>query len=190
MRAMCALHDSGVTLTPNQPSPTSPTRRSAGALSPPKMIGGCGRWTGLGYDRTLGKLQNSPLNSDSSSVHSIFMTFRYSRVRWARRSQGTPSAVNSSASQPTPTPKSKRPPDSLSRLATSLAVTSGLRSGTRQMPVPSRRVLVCAAAYVSAANGSRKSICIVGMGILPSMEYGYFELYRSSSTTCSGAHSE
>ena len=40
MLAMCDLALSGVTFTPHQPSPTSATRRSAGSLSPPKMIGG------------------------------------------------------------------------------------------------------------------------------------------------------
>ena len=60
----------------------------------------------------------------------------------------------SSSFQPPPTPKRKRPPDSRSMLATSLAVMIGSRSTTRQMPVPTLSVSVAAAATVSATNGS------------------------------------
>src|SRR5258705_4503029 len=52
-------------------------------------------------------------------------------------------------------PKSRRPPDSTSRLASSLARTRGLRWGRMMMPVPSSRRLVCAARKVSATTGSR-----------------------------------
>src|SRR5215469_9874533 len=38
------------------------------------------------------------------------MTPMYSRVRWPRRSNGTPRASNSSASHPTPTPRMNLPP--------------------------------------------------------------------------------
>ena len=76
--------------------------------------------------RRVTALRTLPLNSGSSSVHSSFIALRYSPVRFARRSQGTPTAANSSASQPMPTPKSKRPPESLSRLATCFAKTTGL----------------------------------------------------------------
>src|SRR5215203_3762138 len=89
IRPIFSCASSGDTLTPNQPSPISATRLSAGVLSPPNTIGGYGFCTGLGYIRTLGKLQNSPLNSDSSSVHKIFIAFKYSRVRSPRRAHGT-----------------------------------------------------------------------------------------------------
>ena len=39
---------SGPMLKPNQPWPRSATRFSAASLSPPKWIGGCGCWIGLG----------------------------------------------------------------------------------------------------------------------------------------------
>ena len=61
----------------------------------------------------------------------------------------------SSAFQPPPMPNSKRPPDSTSRLATSLAVVIVSRSMMRQMPVPIRMRLVAAAAAMSDTNGSK-----------------------------------
>ncbi len=50
--------------------------------------------------------------------------------------------------------KTKRPPESWSRLATDLAVMIGSCCGIRQMPVPSLIFLVAAAANDSATNGS------------------------------------
>ena len=55
-------------------------------------------------------------------------------MRRPRRSNGAATASNSSRSQPTPMPKSTRPPDSTSRSTTCFAVYTGLRWGTRQMP--------------------------------------------------------
>ena len=60
----------------------------------------------------------------------------------------------SSTFQPPPMAKTKRPPESWSRLATCLAVMIGSRWGMRQMPVPSLIFLVAAAANDSATNGS------------------------------------
>ena len=54
-------------------------------------------------------------------------------------------------------PNSKRPFETRSRVATSLAVTIGSRSVSRQMPVPRRRLLVTAAAAARPTNGS--SVC-------------------------------
>src|SRR5713226_7075001 len=54
IRSILAFAWSGVTFTPNQPSPTSPTRLSAGPLSPPKIIGGCGFCSGFGYEANAG----------------------------------------------------------------------------------------------------------------------------------------
>src|SRR5215831_13531017 len=113
------------------------------------------------------------------------MTSTYSRVRWPRHSKGRPRASNSSASHPTPTPKMNRPPLSRSTVATVLASTKGLCSGTRQMPVANLILLVHAAAYARVANGSAIGVS-VGAGNLPD-EYGYLDAYSSSRTTCSGA---
>src|SRR5690606_10160544 len=103
-----------------------------------------------------------------------------------RRSNGMPTASNSSRSQPTPTPSSTRPPDSESRSVTTLAVYTGLRCGTRQMPVPSRTRSVTPARNVSALSGS--SMPASGpVGNRPSGAYGYDDAYSSNSTTCSGS---
>ena len=56
----------------------------------------------------------------------------------------------SSRFQPAPTPNSKRPPDRWSTEATSLAVTIGSRSITRQTPLPTRSVEVATTAAVAA----------------------------------------
>jgi hypothetical protein len=88
---------------------------------------------------------SSPWYSDTSSHHRLRIAARYSSVRRPRRSNGTPRASNSSRSQPTPTPNSTRPPDSESTSVTALAVYTGLRWGTRQIPVPRRIRSVTAA---------------------------------------------
>ena len=60
----------------------------------------------------------------------------------------------SSRFQPPPMPKSTRPFESQSSVATLLASTMGSCSTTRQMPVPSLIVRVAAAAAISETNGS------------------------------------
>ena len=92
-----------------------------------------------------------------SCVHSVRITSMYSSSRRPRPLNGTPSASNSSFSQPTPTPRCTRPPDSTSSVATSLAVISGLRCVAIRMPVPSCSVVECAAAQVSQISGSGRS---------------------------------
>ena len=57
-------------------------------LVPPTMIGGWGICTGLGSMTALGKLQNSPENSGTSSVHNSFFACTHSPVRCPRRSHG------------------------------------------------------------------------------------------------------
>ena len=63
---------------------------------------------------------------------------------------------------PAPIPKRKRPPESWSRLATSLAVVMVSRSMIRQMPVPIFRRLVTAAAAISEMKGS--NVCEYSFG--------------------------
>jgi len=82
----------------------------------------------------------------------------------------------------------ERPALRKSRVATTFASTTGLCSGTRQIPVASRIFLVAAAIHVSARNGSMIGAS-VGAGKTRSCEYGYFDEYLSISTTCSGTHS-
>ncbi len=86
------------------------------------------------------------------------------------------------------TPRIDRPPLRKSSVATTFASTTGLCSGTRQIPVASRIFFVAAAIHVSARNGSTIGAS-VGAGSTPSCEYGYFDAYLSISTTCSGTHS-
>ena len=62
----------------------------------------------------------------------------------------------SSRSQPAPMPKRKRPPLKRSSVEISLASSSGFRSGTSTMPVPSFMRLVTPEARASATNGSMK----------------------------------
>ena len=79
----------------------------------------------------------------------------YSSVRLPRFGHDTLTAANSSCCQPTPIPRSKRPPDSQSTLATSFAVYTGLRCGRSRIPVPRRMVDVCPARKARVDSGSR-----------------------------------
>ncbi len=137
-----------------QPSPNSTTRSNVVGPSPPTMIGGCGFCSGLGSAQILSKFTNSPWNSASRLVQISFMASTRSRSRRQRVLKAVPWSSISSAFQPPPMPNRKRPPDSRSRVATSLAVVIGSRSTTRQMPVPSLRRRVAAAAATSAMKGS------------------------------------
>ena len=62
-----------------------------------------------------------------------------------RRSKGTPMASNSRLYQPEAMPMSRRPFESWSMLASCFASSTGLRSGSTRMPVPSLMRLVRAA---------------------------------------------
>ena len=75
-------------------------------------------------------------------------------IRRMRVRGSVPWLAISSRFQPAPTPNSKRPPERWSTEATSLAVVIGSRSMTRQIPLPTRRLEVAAAAAVSATNRS------------------------------------
>jgi hypothetical protein len=99
------------------------------------------------------------------------MASRYSSVRPPRRANGTPSAANSSADHPTPTPSINRPSLSRSRLAALLATTTGLSSGSSSTPVASRIRSVTAQAKPRTMNGSSRS-APAGTAICPSAEYG------------------
>ena len=77
-----------------------------------------------------------------------------SRARLWRVAKPVPWFSISSRFQPLPTPKTKRPPETWSIEATSLAVWIGSRWATRQTPVPTFNVFVAIAAAVSVTNGS------------------------------------
>ena len=71
-----------------------------------------------------------------------------------RSSIGTPTASNSSGSQPEPSPSVSRPPASTSSVAACLASTTGLRIGAAITAVPSRSVGEAAATKASQVSGS------------------------------------
>ena len=96
----------------------------------------------------------SPAYEASSSVQIAFIASTRSRRIEKRRRGSVPWFAISSRFQPAPTPNRKRPPESTSSEATSLAVTIGSRSITRQTPVPTLIRSVAAAAMASATNGS------------------------------------
>ena len=107
----------------------------------------------------------------------------------------TPSASYSSASQPTPTPSSKRPPLKWSSVATSRAQSSGCRSGTSATAEPTRSVVVCKASAWHVNNGSnsagRSPTGSLGDSAEPgSGGYGYSESKWRKNTMCSGTHTE
>ena len=76
----------------------------------------------------------------------------------------------------------------ISSVATSLASSSGLRSGTRQIPVPNFSLLVTADALPSATNGSTMSAYT--FGITPSADPGQGDSAFTGNIGCSGTHSD
>ncbi len=110
-----------------------------------------------------------------SPDHSARITAMYSSSRLPRSPNGTFNAVNSSASQPAPTPSTMRPPDRWSSVANSFAVITGLRCGTIKMPVASLMRVVFAATHVSQISGSGRSNSSAPPAILPLGSYGYFD---------------
>ena len=158
-------------LKPYQPSPKAAARARAASLLPPITTGMRRPRTGLGLTRTDSNRVNSPLNEATSSAHSVRIAATYSAVRRPRPANGTPSAANSSADQPIPTPSVSRPPDSTSSVAACLAVTTGLCSGSSSTPVASPILVVTAAAKLRPSSGSSQS-AEAGTAIRPSPEYG------------------
>jgi hypothetical protein len=114
-------------------------------------------FTGRGREMHSSKRVNSPWYVAFSWLHSARMAAMWSSVRLPRSANGTPMASNSSSSQPTPMPSSMRPPDRWSRVASSLARTTGLRCGTMRMPVARRIVEVAEATQLSQIRGSGMS---------------------------------
>ena len=80
-----------------------------------------------------------------------------SSIRRPRVAFGTWQARNSRSSQPTPAPNTSRPPDSTSRFANALAVTTGSRTGSTRMPVPTVTRRVAGMTVASVVTGSRNT---------------------------------
>ena len=112
-------------------------------------IGGFGFCTGFGYDHTGSKSTNSPWNSGSSLFHSVLIARARSLMTRNRVPNSVPWFSISSPFQPAPMPISTRPSESMSKLAISLAVTSGSRSVRSVIPVPTRSLVVAAAAAIN-----------------------------------------
>ncbi len=138
----------------SQPSPSRPVRRSSDGEVPPSHTSiGC--WTGRGRRVTPSTRKCSPSWWTSSSVHSRRISPRASSNRPARAPRSTPNArCSAGTGAPSPTAGSRRPPDSRSRLASSLATTTGLRPGSTRTLVPSLSRRVRPAATASAISGS------------------------------------
>ena len=136
---MSAASSSWLPLPGKKPSPSRPARRAAALLWPPMTIGmlAC---AGPGREYTSVNDETSPSWVAGSPAHSARRAATWSSVRLPRSAKGTPMASNSSSSHPTPMPSSTRPPESWSRVATSLARMTGLRCGRIRIPVPSRIV--------------------------------------------------
>ena len=101
---------------------------------------------------------NSPRIDGWSSCHRVRSASTHSSARRPRVWKSTPIAAYSPGTYPTPMPTSRRPPESTSIEAISLAKVTGLRSGRITMPVPRRIVVVRAAAKASAGTGSSISL--------------------------------
>jgi hypothetical protein len=153
---MPARSSSGVMNEGIQPSPSRAVRRMAASLLPPIQMGG-GVCQGLGKTEIRSSLKKWPCQVTSSCVHKSRSTWMASSVRRPRSTNGTPEASNSrGSSTPTPTAGKRRPCDSQSIVAISLAATTGVRYGrtTTLGPNLSRVVRAAMAASVVITSGT------------------------------------
>jgi len=154
-------------LSPYGISGIAPSQRAArriGRLAghkPPTHTGTRGRCTGVGRNVTSSMTTCSPRKVTGSPDQSRVRASRPSS-RCAATCFGSalsPKVPNSSSSgAPRPTPRTIRPPVSLSRVVTSLASFDTRRRATGVTIVPSRIVRVASAAAVSSTHGS--AICL------------------------------
>ena len=101
---------------------------------------------GLGVDVRAGDLVELAGEVDAgSSVQIALRQATNSSARAPRRSNGAPAASYSCFDQPSPRPRSRRPPDTASRVAVCLASRIGENHGMFRTATPSRIRLVWAA---------------------------------------------
>src|SRR5882757_3000396 len=144
---------SGVYMYGSQTSPNRAARRMAAGLRPPSHTGGPGRCTAGGCSASPGISANRPWWVTRSPASSPGNTASASSARAPRSRTSTPAATNSGRySPPTPTPKSNLPPDTWSRLATSLASTTSGYTGTMVSALSKRIRSVPPAAAANATN--------------------------------------
>jgi hypothetical protein len=98
-------------------------------------------------------LQRAFFQTVEYKIHRRFLALRIT-AGGPRSVKSPPRMVDSSRFHPVPMPNRNLPPQASSSVAICLAVRIGLRSGTRQIPVPSLRRLVVTAALANAINGS------------------------------------
>ncbi len=139
-------------------SPMRAARRSAGPLSPPTQIGGCGFCTGFGSKPILENRTCLPSNFGASLVQSSTKARTYSSVTVPRASKsGASMASNSSRIQPAPIPSVSRPPERTSMVERILAVSTAGRCGTTMTEVTRRRRVVFAAIQAISVSCSCRS---------------------------------
>ena len=138
----------------SQPSPSSTTRRRLRAWSTPENHTGRRACAGLGSQKMSSNRSDGESKLAGVCSHSARQAAIVSVSNWPRRSKSTPSASYSSRCQPVPTPRSTRPPESTSSVATLLARSAAGRNGAMSTPVASRTDDVAAAMAVSAVSGS------------------------------------
>ena len=127
--------------------------RGSGTREPPATHTGK-YFSGRGSMVTSSNCQNRPWKETLSSVSRSFTASSTSSVRRPRSFIEIPIAVNSGSFHPGPTPKMNRPSDMWSRVASSLASSTGWRSGTTRMWVPIGMVSVAPATQLSTIRGS------------------------------------
>ncbi len=154
MTAQPAATSSGVMNEGSQPSPSRPMRRSSTGTRPPSHTSN-GSWWGVTLSRTPSRGKHGPSWCTGSPDHSRRMRGSASSTHAARSLRATPKAACSRGSTaPRPTAGWNRPPDSRSRLAISLARTTGFRPGRTSTPVPNRSRRLRPAAMAMAMSGS------------------------------------
>src|SRR6202022_4493037 len=129
-------------------SACSATTRSNGAERPPTRVGGCGRWTGLGFpnapvSRTwvLVKSERLGLGPQPSeyrerlgeALHGVREVVERPAVRFV-----LPPGQGVTGREPAPMPKSSRPPETMSTVVAILASIAGGRKRLLVTSSPTR----------------------------------------------------
>src|SRR5499433_1279621 len=157
MRGKCSAKNSTLGPVGNHASKRAASRSAVGPL-PPIQMGGPPRRCGFGSMVTSSREKCLPWKLTWSRLHSAWQISRSSRRRPTRRSKGTPTCWNSlrmfGTSPAMPTPRMTRPSAMRSRVATTWARTTGLRSAGSSTAVPRRTRFVRAATAARRVSGS------------------------------------
>ncbi len=137
------------------PSASRAARRRTGSLSPPIQIGIVGRG-GKGLRPASLTRCHCPSMVTRSRAQRARSTAICSSMRAPRFVKRSPRASNSTAFQPTPTPRRSRPAESTSTAAACFATSAVCRWGRIRIPVTSSTRRVAAARKPNSTNGSWK----------------------------------